>query len=106
MFEEEKIFRIGPPTPDYPIIAFTPAVDTFIVERWQCPPKRPSVSVLRDSWVRVPATYGTALRCDLYTKANWDAMIVEVYGGDESAYIAAHNAAEANGNIVDERDGK
>ena len=104
MFESEIPYRIVA-LPGKSVINFTPSVDTFCIERWQCPPARPSPSKLRDYWVRVPATLCTAARCDLYAEANWNAMIADVYGGDEAAYIAAHNVVEVNGNIIDERDG-
>ena len=105
MFELEKPYRIVAEA-GKTIIKFTPAVETMVVERWQCPPGFPSPSQLTDAKVTPPATYKTAARCDLYTKENWDAMIIDVYGGSEALYFATHNAVEVNGNILDVRDGQ
>jgi hypothetical protein len=105
MFESEIPYRIVA-QPGKNVINFTPSVDTFCIMRWQCPPARPAPSKLQDFWVDVPATLCVAARCDLYTDNNWNAMIADIYGGSEAAYVTAHNAVEVNGNIIDERDGK
>lgn len=104
MFELEVPYRIVA-LPGKSVINYAPSSDTFCIMRWQCPPARPAASKLQDFWVRPPANLCVAARCDLYTEANWNAMIADVYGGDEAAYIAAHNVVEVNGNIIDERDG-
>jgi hypothetical protein len=83
---------------------------TLMIQRWQCPPLRPAESKLQDDTISPApgrtAVFAVAARCDLYTAENWLAMINSIYGGNEAAWFAAHNAIEANGPVIDIRGGK
>ncbi len=108
-FPEEVPYRIVA-EPGQSVIRYIIYAPVVLIQRWQCPPARPSPSRLQDHYIDPDPTkgavFGTAARCDLYTAENWQAMIADVWGGSEAAYFVAHNAVEVNGDIIDERDGR
>lgn len=78
---------------------YTPVVDVLIIERRQNAPNRPPFQRLVDRVIASGNTYATGLFNDIYTYASWVAMITDVYGGSETAYLVSH------GITVDLRDG-
>jgi hypothetical protein len=78
---------------------YVPLGDTLVIVRLVGNRIHP-INKLSDNLVLAGDKYMTGKQNKVYTKNNWELMIRREYGGNEVAWFAA------NGNPIDERDGK